>query len=105
MHHLDMECKYGEKCNRKHYYSVKNPESIHRFQFLRNLPMSPVSKLTKFGSGGKDYFAIRNNMDVNIFDINIETKAFNDVYTWKLPDPNGKFTFYDQKDNFIYFGR
>ena len=35
----------------------------------------------------------------------METKEFKDVYTWQFPDPNGKFSFYGQKDQFIYFAR
>ena len=33
--------------------------------------MNPVSKLTKFSSGGKDYYVMRSNLDINVFDINI----------------------------------
>ena len=65
--HLGIECKHGEKCNRKHAFLINNPESLRRFQMIRTLPQHPVSKLTKFNSGGKDYFAMRNDKTVNIF--------------------------------------
>lgn len=69
------------------------------------MPLHTVSKLTKFNSGGKDYYVMRNNIDVDVFEFMIDTKSFQSVYKWQLPDQNGKFTFYDHKDENFYYAR
>lgn len=73
--------------------------------FTRNIPSSPISKLTTFKSGAKDYFVLRNANNINFFEYNIETQQFIDVFTWNLPDlPNGlKYNYYDHKGDFIYY--
>ena len=48
---------------------------------------------------------MRNNIDVDVFEFMIDRKSFQSVYKWQLPDPNGKFTFYDRKDENFYFAR
>ena len=69
------------------------------------MPLHPVSKLTKFNSGGKDYYVMRNNIDVDVFEFMLDTKSFNSVFKWQFPDQNGKFTFYDHKDENFYYAR
>ena len=48
---------------------------------------------------------MRNNNEINFFDFNVETKQFGDVYSYSLPDPNGKYSFYDQKNEYVYFAK
>ena len=72
---------------------------------MRNVPVHPISKLTKFRNGDKDYFGMRNNADVSFFEFNWDTKNLVDMYSWKLPNPEVKYTFYDHKNQFIYYGR
>ena len=105
MYHLDLGCQYNEKCRRKHCFIIKSEDAIRRFQLTRMVPLNPVSKLTKFTSGGRDYFGMRNGMDINFFDFNCETKQLSDVYKFTFPDPNSKYTFYDQKSHYIYYAR
>ena len=64
-----------------------------------------MSKLTKFNSGGKDYFVMRNNKVVNVFNYNFDNNSFEDLYTWNLPDlpDNARFNYYDHKGENIYF--
>ena len=71
MFHLDLPCKFGDKCNKKHHFLLNQPQGIRRFIMMRNLPLHPVSKLTKFISGGKDYYVMRNNLDITVFEFNI----------------------------------
>ena len=103
-----MECKFGEKCNRKHYFVVNNENAIRRLDLMRNLPISPICKLTKFRNGDKDYFGMRNGTDIDFFDFNWENKqqnkdVFGSVYKWNLPNPNVKYNFYDNKGQYIYY--
>jgi hypothetical protein len=69
------------------------------------VPNHPQTKLSKFNSGGKDFFALRNGNDVNFFDFNCETKVLGDVFKYSLPDPNSKYNFYDHKNEYIYYSR
>lgn len=64
-----------------------------------------MSKLTKYHNGNKDFYGMRNNSDINFFEFNLETKQLTDMYKWQLPDPESKYTFYDHKNEYIYFGR
>jgi hypothetical protein len=105
MFQLGLECKFGEKCNRKHAFIPGEENALVRFMQMRNVPVHPVSKLTRFSSGGKEYFGMRNNLDVNFFEFNMQSRQLTDVFQWALPDPNGKFTYYDQKDDCIFYAR
>jgi len=69
---------------------------------MRNIPNTPLCKLTKFQSGGQDYFALRLGNDVNFFSFNPETKAMLDIYKWSFPT-QGNYHFYDQKNDNIYY--
>lgn len=51
--HLDQQCKFGEKCKKKHFFIANSEESLKRLKFIRNIPNSPHSKLTKFNTGEK----------------------------------------------------
>jgi hypothetical protein len=64
---------------------------------MRQIPSHTASKLTKFETGGQDFFSLRMGEDINFFSYNAETKAFAEIYKWKLPVENGKYVFYDQK--------
>lgn len=75
-----------------------NEESLLRLMFIRNLPFHQKCRLTKFKSGNKDFFAMRNGIDINFFEFNFETKTLGDVFKYQLPDPNGKYNFYDHKN-------
>ena len=70
MFHFAQECKFGDKCKNKHAFVTPNEDSLLRIQFLRMVPNHVVSRLTKFSSGGKDFFAMRNGNQVNFFDFN-----------------------------------
>ena len=48
---------------------------------------------------------MRNNADINFFEFNWETRTLNDMYKWQLPDPECKYSFYDHKNEYIYYGR
>jgi hypothetical protein len=84
---------------------MNDEHAIRRFNFMRNIPTGLQSKLTKFRSGGKDYFALRNGNLINFFDFNFETKALSDVFTWNLPElPQGlKYNYYDHKGDYLYY--
>lgn len=69
--HIGQACQYPDNCKKKHYFIVNDEHAIRRFNYLKNLPNNLVSKLTKFKSGSKDYFALRNGNTINFFDINI----------------------------------
>jgi len=104
---LGIDCKFGEKCNRKHSFVVSgNPDQLRKLMLNRNVPVHPVSKLTKFRNGAKDFYGMRNNNDVNFFEYNLETQALTDMYNWRLPDAEtAKYSYYDHKGEFIYYGR
>ena len=72
---------------------------------LKEVPMHPICKLTKFRNGEKDYFGMRNNADINFFEFSLEKKQLIPMYNWQLPNPETKYTFYDHKNEFIYYGR
>lgn len=72
---------------------------------MRTLPFHPLTKLTKFKSGEKDFFAMRNGNDINFFDFSCETKQLGNVFQYTLPDPNGKYNFYDHKNEYIYYSK
>jgi hypothetical protein len=76
-----------------------------RLLFLRNLPLHPTTKLSSFKSGNKDFFAMRNGLDINFFEFSFETKLLTDVFKYTLPDPNGRYNFYDHKNEFIYYSK
>ncbi|MCB0369854.1 MAG: hypothetical protein KDD45_10560 [Bdellovibrionales bacterium] len=78
---------------------------MKRFKLIRAVPLHPISKLTKFTNGGKSFFGMRNNLDITFFQFNCQTQELKDVFNWQLPDPNLKYTFYNQKDQYIYFSR
>lgn len=83
--HYGVPCQYAENCNKKHYFVINDETAIRRFNFMRNIPNNNISKLSKFRSGNKDYFALRNGNIINFFEFNFETKALNDVFSWPLP--------------------
>lgn len=72
-------------------------DSLLRLQFVRTVPCHPVSRLTSFQSGGKQFFAMRNGPVVNFFQFSFETKGLTEVFKYDLPDPAGKYNFYDHK--------
>ncbi len=49
---------------------MNDEHAIRRFNFMRNIPNALQSKLSKFRSGGKDYFVLRNGNMINFFDFN-----------------------------------
>lgn len=104
-YHLNQQCQYGENCKKKHYFMLSDELAIRRFNFMRSIPAGLQSKLTKFRSGGKDYFALRNGNQVHFFDFNFETKALNDVFTWSLPELPAplKYNFYDHRGDYLYY--
>jgi hypothetical protein len=103
--HLGQACQYGDNCKKKHYFIANDENAIRRFNFMRNIPTSPNSKLSKFRSGNKDYFVLRNGNVINFFEFNFETKALSDVFNWPLPDlpANLKYNYYDHKGEYIYY--
>lgn len=72
---------------------------------MREAPNNVISKLTKFKSGNKDFFALRAGNTITFFDFNIETKGLNHVFTWNLPElaNSMKYNFYDHKGEYIYY--
>lgn len=97
MWQLGQECKFGEKCRNKHCFMLPKEDGLLRLQFIRAVPNHLVSRLTSFQSGGKQFFAMRNGGVVNFFQFDFETKGLQDVFNYELPDPAGKYNFYDQK--------
>lgn len=67
-YHFNQTCTHGETCKRKHYFIFNDENAIRRFNFLRTAPTAFQSKLTKFRSGQKDYFALRDGNVINFFD-------------------------------------
>lgn len=65
--HLGIPCQYAENCNKKHYFVINDENAIRRFNFMRNIPNNNISKLSKFRSGDKDYFCLRNGNIINFF--------------------------------------
>ena len=72
---------------------------------MRTVPFNLITKLTKYKSGDKNCFALRNGNDVDFFDFNCETKVLGSLLKYSLPDPNGKYNFYDHKNEFIYYSK
>jgi len=73
---------------------------------MRDAPNHTISKLTKFTSGNKDYFALRIANAITFFSYNIETQGLNVVFNWNLPElqqANGKYNYYDHKNDYIYY--
>lgn len=101
--HFGNPCKFGETCKKKHYYILNSEDSIRRMDLLRQIPSHHASKLTKFQTGGQDFFSLRMGEDITFFSYNAETKAFAEIYKWKLPVENGKYVFYDQKGDYVYY--
>jgi hypothetical protein len=96
--HFDIQCKFGEKCRRKHGFISSGEDNIKRMLFTRKVPTHPQSKLTTFHLKGKDYFALRCGNDVNFFDFDLENSNLVDLFKWSLPETTGKYHYYGQKN-------
>lgn len=48
---------------------------------------------------------MRNGPVVNFFQFSFETKGVTEVFKYDLPDPAGKYNFYDHKGQHIYFSK
>ena len=52
---------------KKHSFMFNDENGFRQILFTRNIPSSPISKLTTFKSGAKDYFVLRNANNINFF--------------------------------------
>ena len=61
------------------------------------------SKLCRFKSAEKEYFSLRNGLEITFFECNYQTKELAEVHRYTLPYPTANYNYYDHKAQFVYF--
>jgi len=100
---FNQPCKFEEKgkCSRIHGFDEEG--KIRRVAFSNEIPPEEPSRLGKFVRDNQTYLVLRMGKSVSFLTFNQETGEYANLQSWPFPKPELNYSYYSQKDNFIYF--